>query len=125
MTRVTTRVLFSGWILIIIALVVPWRRFTDHTHWARIDWTPFIDDPLRIRDIVVNTLMYLPFGYWHRRSGAPTLRRTLVSAIALSVVTECSQVFSHGRFPTSADVVCNAAGAVWGYLWAGRGAIGR
>jgi glycopeptide antibiotics resistance protein len=120
MTRVTVRVLFSAWILIIIAVVVPWRQFTDHSHWIRIEWLPFVDGPIRIRDIVANTLLYLPFGYWHRKLGSPTVLRTVLYALALSTGTECTQVFSHGRFPSSEDVLCNTAGAAWGFLWARR-----
>jgi len=120
MTRFTARVLFWAWLLIIIAIVVPWGRFTDHSHWMRIDWSPFVNDPIRIRDIVANTLLYIPFGYLHRKLGAPAVRRTLVYALALSGGTECTQVFSHGRFPSLADVVCNTVGAVGGYMWARR-----
>lgn len=121
MTVAFARGLLAVWIGIILLAVLPWGRFQDHPHWGRIDWLPFISAPVRIRDVVLNTLLYLPFGYWHlKQSGTASAWRTVGWATALSVGTEFAQIFSHGRFPSTRDVACNAFGALCGALWARR-----
>jgi glycopeptide antibiotics resistance protein len=108
------------WIGVIVLAVVPWGRFQDHSHWNEVDWIPF-SEPLRVRDVVVNVLLYLPLGYWFRRQGGRMpLWWTVAFAFGLSVATDLTQVFSHGRFPSARDVTCNTIGALCGALWAGR-----
>lgn len=103
------------WIFVILVIVVPWGRFQMHSHWQEVGWVPFITPPIRLRDVVLNALLYLPFGYWLTKSGArKSWLRTIGYALALSTGTELTQVFSHGRFPSATDVVCNVAGAAWG-----------
>jgi glycopeptide antibiotics resistance protein len=120
-TRKVARGLFFVWIGVIVLVVVPWGRFQDHPHWARIDWLPFIGQPIRVRDVVANTLLYLPFGYWHHKQGGSVrLWRTIAFAFGLSLATEFTQIFSHGRFPSARDVTCNTVGALWGAMWARR-----
>lgn len=100
------------WTGIIFLLVVPWGSYQDHSHWARVQWIPFVTPPIKLRDIVANTLVYVPFGYWSMRLGErPRAWRGVVLAFALSLATEFTQVYSHGRFPSTTDVVCNVFGA--------------
>lgn len=106
------------WALVIVGGVVPWSSWTDHGHWDRIEWLPFARS-VRPRDIVLNVLFYVPFGYFladgrSRRSARHMLRSVGVTAFVLSVATELSQVFSHGRFPAATDVLTNTLGAVAG-----------
>jgi glycopeptide antibiotics resistance protein len=120
-TRTVTRGLFLIWIGVIVLVVVPWGRFQDHPHWGRVDWLPFISQPIRVRDVVANTLLYLPFGYWHRKQSlSAPVWRTVALAFGLSIAMEFTQIFSHGRFPSMRDVTCNTVGAMWGAMSARR-----
>jgi glycopeptide antibiotics resistance protein len=107
------------WTAVICVIVLPWVRPQNHVHLDLVQWIPFVTPPIRLGDIVLNTLLYVPFGYLHvRRSHRISIRRTVLLATALSVVTEVAQLFSHGRFPSTTDLVCNIAGAYAGALWA-------
>jgi glycopeptide antibiotics resistance protein len=103
------------WILVIVALVVPWQSLQNHTHWARIRWVPFVSAPVNIGDIIRNVLLYVPFGYIvaSRSSSWPLC---VGGAAALSWITEFTQIWSHGRFPSVQDVFMNIAGAAIGTL---------
>jgi glycopeptide antibiotics resistance protein len=116
-----TRALFWLWVVVILAIVVPWRSFQPHSHWDRVGWIAFVSPPVRFRDVILNSLLYLPFGYWHGGgSGKTRWLRTAGWALVLSISTELTQVFAHGRFPSATDVVANVAGAIWGNLWGRR-----
>ena len=108
------------WIVVILAVVMPWGSFQAHAHWQDVGWVPFVSPPIRMRDVALNVLLYVPFGYWHTKGTAERVRwsRTMTYALALSVATEFTQVFSHGRFPSATDVTSNVVGAAWGTAWA-------
>jgi len=116
------RVWLGLWIAVIVACVVPWIGWQDHSHWTRIGWVPFSSPPVRLRDIVINTVLYVPFGlfchralrpHWSGRAGF-----AMLWAIVLSVSTEASQIYSHGRFPSATDVMTNVIGAGLGVMLA-------
>jgi glycopeptide antibiotics resistance protein len=116
---------FAVWTGVICFIVLPWFRLQSHVHLDRVQWVPFITPPIRLRDIVLNALLYVPFGFLHvRASTILSIARTVAFAAALSAVTECAQLFSHGRFPSTTDLVCNTAGAYFGALWASRRFVG-
>ena len=121
--RAPTRFRLSLWTVVIIACVVPWFSMTPHPHWPRIGWVPFDSPPVRIRDILLNAALYVPFGLFSRRpvgrSIAAHVFRLSAYACALSVSTEVTQVYSHGRFPSMTDVVMNTIGAGLGAIGAG------
>ena len=112
----TARVRWLLWILVIVAIVAPWRDFQNHTHWSNVVWIPFVSKPWRIGDAIANVLLYLPFGYLYarqsRRHGAGW--RAIVFAAVLSLSTEYAQLYSHSRFPSLTDVTCNLLGAYAG-----------
>lgn len=106
------------WTVVVVAAVVPWIGWTDHAHWDRIQWVPF-SGVYRLRDVVLNVLFYVPIGvfYVQRRPGrARAVAEATLYGLALSALTEFSQVFSHGRFPSVTDLVTNVAGA-WLGAW--------
>jgi glycopeptide antibiotics resistance protein len=110
------RVRLAAWVLLICAVVVPWSDLQNHSHWARVQWIPFVTPPVKLVDIVVNVLLYWPFGYWFARqsqSRSPW-RGAVCCALALSLVTEWTQLYSHSRFPSLTDVTCNVVGAALG-----------
>lgn len=115
------RVALALWIGVILFVVTPWYGIRDHSHWANVQWIPFVSPPVRLRDIVANTLFYVPFGYFYVRA----MRRgevwhAVATALLLSAMTELTQVYSHGRFPSTTDLLCNSTGAYFGAIWAAR-----
>lgn len=111
------RIGLALWIGLTLFVVVPWYRLQDHPHWGRILWFP-LASPWRLRDIIANTLFYIPFGLLWSRAVDPRVSRVVLAGCLLSLLTEFSQVFSHGRFPSTTDLVCNTVGAWWGAVWA-------
>ena len=105
---------------IIAAIVFPWGSLQDHSHWAKIGWVPFVSPPIRRFDIVANTLLFAPLG----AGAALAFRRPVATAaglaLALSLSGEAVQIYTHSRFPSATDVVCNVAGAVVSALVVGR-----
>ena len=99
-------------IALIAAIIVPWRDLQDHSHWANVGWIPFVSPPIRIFDIAANLLLFAPLG----ASAALAFRRGVVAAAVLSLAVslggEYVQLYSHSRFPSATDVVCNVSGAV-------------
>ena len=95
--------------------------FVGHIEGHRIHWVPF-SRPLRPFDIIANILLYVPLGYFDvRRRATSAIGVATMWGLALSIVTEATQLFSHGRFPSATDVVCNTVGAALGAVLA----IGR
>jgi glycopeptide antibiotics resistance protein len=112
--------------MLIVIAVVPWIGYQNHSHWQRIGWVPFLSAEVRLRDIAINLLLYAPWGYFCVRSVRSVERRVwLVAALAaaVSITTEASQVYSHGRFPSATDVTCNVIGALAGALYARRSSM--
>ena len=109
------------WTLIVILGVVPWASWVGHSHWDRIEWIPFTGT-FRLRDIVLNVLFYVPVGFFCVRNGIGRWKGSTSSAVTyglvLSLVTEFTQVFGHGRFPSMTDVLTNTSGALAGALLA-------
>jgi hypothetical protein len=104
---VPPRVRLVVWTIIVVGGVVPWASWVGHSHWYRIEWLPF-STTTRPRDIVLNILFYVPIGHFfvRRRDWAGKVRPLVGAAtyaLLLSLLTETSQVFSHGRFPAMTD----------------------
>lgn len=110
------------WLAAIAAATVPWTDFVGHTHWQKVQWMPFVSPPVRLVDILVNFLLYVPLGYGVIRASTFRGRSWHAAAMAasLSLAIESSQLYSHSRFPSLQDVLCNVAGAWLGATWAGR-----
>ena len=118
--RLALAVAWFTWTTAILAIVVPWNGFLDHTHWGKVGWIPFISPPIKIRDIVANLLLYVPFGYLGRRSigGRLSARSVVILAALLSFGTEATQLYSHWRFPSATDFTCNLLGTFSGIYFA-------
>jgi glycopeptide antibiotics resistance protein len=115
------------WIALILMVgVLPLSNFVGHTHWEYIKWVPTAED-LRspkylidiFSDIVGNTALFFPLGYFLRRllfSSRP-IRRLLFAAgigVTLSLGIEFYQVYCHSRFPSIFDVITNVTGTLMG-----------
>jgi glycopeptide antibiotics resistance protein len=110
------------WSAIILAATVPWTDLVGHTHWQKVQWVPFRSPPVKAIDVVVNVLLFVPFGYaWVRASPfRARLWHAAALAFVLSVAVEWSQLYSHSRFPSVQDVLCNVCGA-WFGAWLATG----
>ena len=112
--RTVRWLLWSG---VILLLTVPWD-LQNHAHWYNVAWRPFVGI-VRPVDLLLNFVLYLPFGAWVPLRRDRLLVVGLLAAI-LSGGCELSQVWSHSRFPSMTDLVMNTLGAVAGRLWRKR-----
>jgi glycopeptide antibiotics resistance protein len=118
MRRTVQHVGFILTILLVLgATVPPFHELKAHTHWGKVVWVPFADAHLVARDVIVNVLLFVPFGLagpWRRARGRGRLLMAAIAGAALSLIVEFVQVFSHARLPTATDVVTNTLGSVIG-----------
>ena len=121
-------IVFGIWSAVIVAATIPTTDFVGHTHWQKVQWIPFLSPPVKIVDVVVNIGLYLPFGYTLARASGPRFRvwGAIALAGALAVTLEWSQLYSHSRFPSLQDVLCDVSGALVGtWLATRRSAVSR
>lgn len=109
---------WAVWTAAIVSVSVPFFDLHAHTHWPAVAWIPFKSPPVKVSDIVANTLLYVPFGFlaFRQRMASSRLVTVVVAAAALSFLAESSQLFSHSRFPSTTDLVCNVVGAAMGLM---------
>ena len=97
---------------LVLAVDFPWGDLQNHTHWNKAGWVPFVSPPVRAMDIALNLLLCAPLGL----AAAMFFRRRLtiatVCALSVSLIGEWTQLYSHARFPSATDVVCNVGGAM-------------
>jgi glycopeptide antibiotics resistance protein len=120
---VNSRLWLAIWIGLIVVVVVPWGTLGSSPHWERMAWIPFVSAPVELGDMVSNGLFYVPYGFLGVLNIGKTqtaIRVATGSALALSLATELTQVFSASRFPSMTDVACNVVGAFVGAQWAYR-----
>jgi glycopeptide antibiotics resistance protein len=92
----------------------PWGDFQGHPHWRNVGWIPFVSSPVTAPDLVQNILLLIPLGFFAAFSVKPrrVIAVTMGLALLVSVLGEWTQLFSHTRFPSATDIVCNVSGAV-------------
>jgi len=86
------------WILVIAVASGPWFGVVRHPQWERVTWIPFHGAEDKPKDVLVNFLLFVPFGWSFAKSPAfakPTAgkrssRRTLGAAIATAAVVSNS-----------------------------------
>jgi glycopeptide antibiotics resistance protein len=98
--------------LVALVIIVPWGDFQGHAHWDEVGWIPFVSWPVRNRDIVVNFLLCAPLGIASALYFRSRLLAAGLIAFVVSLFGEWLQVYSHSRFPSATDLLCNVAGAV-------------
>lgn len=100
--------------VVVLAAGFPWHDMVWHSHWSRVAWIPFVSRPIPFEtlDVAGNLLLCVPVGIM---AGLAFGRAAIVAgaiALSLSLVVETAQLYSHSRFPSATDVVCNIAGAI-------------
>jgi glycopeptide antibiotics resistance protein len=122
------------WILGIAVASGPWFGITRHAQWNRVTWIPFHGFEDKPKDILVNFLLFVPFGwsFAKSRSGRSAVAATVATAALVSIAVEIPQLFYRLRDPSATDVVMAMCGAGAGSLAAqalyrrdARGAAGR
>jgi glycopeptide antibiotics resistance protein len=126
------------WIVFTLLVgILPLKNFVGHPHWEYIKWFPTAEDlhsPKYLldifSDIVGNTLLFVPLGYFLRRlltSSNPSQRLLLAAGIGgvLSLSIELYQVYCHSRFPSIYDVITNVIGTLIGvhFSFSKKGAL--
>ena len=106
----------SVWTVALVAVSVPFFDLHAHTHWAKVGWIPFVTPPIKASDIAANIVIYLPFGFLSRRrtNHVRRLLNVVAGAATLSFAMETTQLFSHSRFPSTTDIICDVVGAAAG-----------
>lgn len=110
--------LWLTWFAIVCFVSLPWMGFTTQPQWHRIHWVPFLDPADKVRDFILNTLLFLPFGLlvgWRGKTGS-ALALAGVMAASISIAAEATQLFSTRRFPSATDVAAAVLGAMLGAL---------
>ncbi len=120
-TRIPGRWVIAGFLLGVAAILylrlIPFSFvWPGHVPFERITWRP-----LNLRDVPLNVLLFIPFGFGlsgvlvrrGRRSGI--WPRVLLIGLALSTMLETLQMFMPERVPSPADVLANGIGALLGY----------
>ncbi|MBK9308773.1 MAG: VanZ family protein [Nitrospira sp.] len=112
--------IWFGIFVLALAPMFPVSNFVGHAHWEHVRWIPFQGfswSKNMLKDIITNTLWFMPFGYllhnqlnWNSRSRW-TIAAIITIAGGVSLSNELFQVFCHSRYPSMTDVACNVAGA--------------
>lgn len=108
--------LWATWFAIVCFVSLPWIGFTTQPQWHRVHWIPFQDPADKLRDVILNALLFVPFGLvvgW-RGSTRSALVVAAVMATTISILAEATQLFSTRRFPSATDVTAAILGAVAG-----------
>ena len=100
-----------------LAVDYPWGNWVGHTHWAKVGWIPFYSWPVSTGDILQNIILFLPAGVFARLAlGARARVWAPLLCFPVALLGEWTQLYSHGRFPSATDLVCNLLGSLVG-VW--------
>jgi hypothetical protein len=100
------------WSLLVIAVSGPWFGVVSHPQWERVTWIPFFGFEDKPRDVLVNFLLFVPFGWSFAKSGGGrTVGAAMAAGAALSLAVEIPQLFFRLRDPSATDVLMAVCGA--------------
>jgi len=101
------------WILVVIIASGPWFGVVREPQWKRVTWIPFHGKEDKPRDILVNFLLFVPFGWSFSKSatGRRSVAATIARAAAVSLAVEIPQLFYRLRDPSATDVFMAMCGA--------------
>jgi glycopeptide antibiotics resistance protein len=101
------------WILVIVVASGPWFGVVRQPQWQRVTWIPFHGFEDKPKDVLVNFLLFVPFGwsFVKTRPGWSGVAAAVAAAGAMSVAVEIPQLFYRLRDPSATDVVMAMCGA--------------
>ena len=94
----------------------PWFGIVSRPQWERVSLVPFAGFEDKPRDVVVNFLLFVPFGWSLAKSGQPRGRigTAILAAAVVSIGVEIPQLFYRLRDPSATDVFMAMCGAAAG-----------
>ena len=103
------------WIVLIAIVSGPWFGIVRHPQWDRVTWIPFHGDEDRPKDVAVNFLLFVPFGwsFVKTREGI-SVGSAVAVATLISVAVEAPQLFYKLRDPSATDVFMAMCGTAAG-----------
>ena len=106
------------WILVVVAASGPWFGVVSEPQWDRVTWIPFTGFGDKPQDMIVNVLLYVPFGWSFVKNRVPRarVRDAMIAAALVSIAVEIPQLFYRLRDPSTTDVVMAIVGAAAGSL---------
>ena len=105
------------WILVIAVASGPWFGIVREPQWSRVTWIPFAGFEDKPRDMLVNFLLFVPFGWSFAKSRSRFAIPVAIAAAGLvSIAVELPQLFFRLRDPSATDVVMALCGAASGSL---------
>ena len=96
----------------------PWYGVVREPQWSRVTWIPFHGAEDKPRDMVVNVLLFVPFG-WSFAKSRPrrgATGRAVLAAGLVSIAVEIPQLLFRLRDPSATDLVMAMCGAAAGSL---------
>ena len=104
------------WILVVAVASGPWFGIVREPQSPRVTWIPFHGFEDKPRDMLVNFMLFVPFGWSFvtSRPGAAGILLATVAAAAVSLSVEIPQLFFRLRDPSATDVVMALCGAAAG-----------
>jgi hypothetical protein len=100
------------WCLLVIAVSGPWFGVVGEPQWERVTWIPFLGFEDKPADVLVNFLLFVPFGWSFVKTAGPRgTAAAMAAAAALSVAVEIPQLFYRLRDPSATDVLMAVCGA--------------
>jgi glycopeptide antibiotics resistance protein len=108
------------WFLVVIAVSGPWYGFVREPQWHRVTWIPFLGAEDKPQDILMNFLMWVPFGalFPRARRGLACVAAAVAVGVALSLAVEIPQLFFRLRDPSATDVLMALCGTAAGSVGA-------
>ena len=95
------------WILVVFVVSGPWFGIVREPQWERVTWIPFTGSSDKPRDMIVNFMLFVPFGwsFIKSRTGAHGILLAMTAAAAVSMAVEVPQLFYRLRDPSATDLL--------------------
>ena len=108
------------WVAVIAVASGPWFGIVRHPQWDRLTLVPFTGSEDKPKDMAVNMLLFVPFGWSFAKSrvGRVSTAAAIGAAALVSIAVEIPQLFYKLRDPSATDVTMAMIGAALGSLGA-------
>ena len=106
------------WVAVIAVASGPWFGIIGHPQWDRLTLVPFTGSEDKPKDMAVNMLLFVPFGWSFAKSrgGRVSMAAAIGAAALVSIAVEIPQLFYKLRDPSATDVVMAVIGSAAGSL---------